>query len=433
MNNFVSMDDSGMNRTRRKLFILASTGLFLDGYDLSIITMAILVLPTQLHFGKLDYILVDVSSFVGMLIGAPVLGLLSDRIGRKKIFGLDLIFFVFFAITAGLSTNFIELFLSRLLMGFGIGGDYPISSTMMSEFSPRKSRGKLLITMVGMYWVGAFFSAVANYFLVAYSDFWRYTFIIGGLLAIPIVLLRFSVPESPRWLAKHGKINEAIKSEDEIVGTHDEINNVIEKKPKTKYGSTFIFVIIAWFIFDVAAYGIGFFYPTIFSTLGFKDKFKSIAEASMVISIGGILGYVIAFPLADKIGRRFLIIFGFSTMSLLLVIGSFIHITGIYTVPYFFIFVLFEQWVGAVTLFYPTELFDTSVRSTVQGIATAISRVGAIIGIIIFPLFPIFHSLSIFAAFAIIGLIMSIIYAPETNRNSLEKNVEKYTMELDKN
>ena len=192
-------------------------------------------------------------------------------------------------------------------------------------------------------------------------------------------------------------------------------------------------MIIAWFIFDVAAYGIGFFYPTIFSTLGFKDQYRSIAEASMVISIGGILGYVIAFPLADKIGRRFLIIFGFFIMTFLLVIGSIMHITGIYTVLYFFLFVLFEQWVGAVTLFYPTELFDTSIRSTIQGIATAVSRVGAIIGIIIFPLFPIFHSLPIFAAFALVGLIMAILYAPETNRNSLEKNAEKYTFEPNKN
>ncbi len=138
---FDAIDNSRINKNGIKLFALASTGLFLDGYDLSIITMAALVLPAQLHLSELEYILIDISSFAGMLAGAPLLGILSDRIGRKKIFGIDLIFFVLFAITAGLSTNFIELFLSRLLMGFGIGGDYPISSTMMSEFSP-KNQGK---------------------------------------------------------------------------------------------------------------------------------------------------------------------------------------------------------------------------------------------------------------------------------------------------
>ncbi len=429
--NFNAIDDSRINIKRMKLIGLASSGLFLDGYDLSIITMAILVIPAQLQLHRIEYILIDISSFVGMLVGAPLLGILSDRIGRKKIFGFDLIFFVVFAITAGLSTNFIELFLSRLLIGFGIGGDYPISSTMLSEFSPKKSRGKLLITMVGMYWVGAFASAVANYFFVIYSDFWRYTFILGGLIAIPIILLRFKVPESPRWLAAHGKLEDAKLSEMEVTGKSDNLSETT-RNITTKYGKTFIFVILAWFIFDVAAYGIGFYYPVIFSTLGFKNEFKSIAEASMLISIGGILGYVIAMPLADRLGRRFLTISGFLIMSVLLILGSIIKIRGIYTVPFFFAFVMFEQWVGAVTLFYPTELFDTSVRSTVQGIATAVSRTGAIMGIILFPLFSVFHSLSIFAVFSVAGLIVALLLAPETNKNSLEKNVEKYTSYLKK-
>ncbi len=413
MNGFNQLDNGKIGFQQKKLFTLSSMGLFLDGYDLSIITMAILVIPTQLGFTKPEYILVDISSFVGMLIGAPILGILSDRIGRKKIFGLDLIFFVVFAITSGLSGNFIELFLSRLLMGIGIGGDYPISSTMMSEFSPRKSRGKLLISMVGMYWLGAFASSVVNYVFVIYPYFWRYTFIVGGLIAIPVILLRFEVPESPRW----------ITSKEKEENGYDRYN-----KKSPKFYVMLIFVLLAWFIFDIAAYGIGFYYPVIFSTLGFKYQFRSIAEISMLISIGGISGYLIALPLADRLGRRFLIIAGFFIMSVLLIIGSVIKITGLYTVPFFFLFVLFEQWVGAVTLFYPTEIFDTGIRSSVQGLATSVSRVGAIIGIILFPLFPIFSSLSIFAAFSIIGLFLVIFLAPETKNTSLEKNVENYTL-----
>ena len=412
MDNFDQLDN-GKAGSQKKLFTLASMGLFLDGYDLSIITMAILVIPSQLDLTKLEYVLVDVSSFVGMLIGAPILGVLSDRIGRKKIFGLDLIFFVVFAITSGLSGNFIELFLSRLLMGIGIGGDYPISSTMMSEFSPKKYRGKLLITMVGMYWLGAFVSSAVNYVFVIYPYFWRYTFIIGGLIAIPVILLRFEIPESPRWIASKEK-------------TENDKNKYSKKSPK--FYTMLIFVLLAWFIFDIAAYGIGFYYPVIFSTLGFKDQFRPIAEISMLISIGGISGYLIALPLADRIGRRFLIIAGFFIMSVLLILGSVIKITGLYTVPFFFLFVLFEQWVGAVTLFYPTEIFDTSIRSSMQGLATAVSRVGAIMGIVLFPLFPIFSSLSIFAGFSVVGLVLVIFLAPETKNASLEKNVENYTL-----
>jgi PHS family inorganic phosphate transporter-like MFS transporter/putative MFS transporter len=426
MFDFESLDNGKIGSGQRKLFTLSSMGLFLDGYDLSIITMAILVIPVQLHLNKPEYIFIDISSFVGMIIGAPILGILSDKVGRKKIFGLDLIFFVIFAITSGLSVNFIELFISRLLMGIGIGGDYPISSTMMAEFSPKKSRGKLLISMVGMYWLGAFFSSVANYFLVVYTDFWRYTFIIGGIIAIPVIMLRFKIPESPRWLTYKGRISEA-RTETKTITGNGNINSLKHTKKSPGFYKMFIFVLAAWFIFDVAAYGIGFYYPVIFSTLGFKNEYKSIAEAGMLIAVGGMIGYVIALPLADRLGRRSLITIGFLIMSVLLIAGSVIKITGIYTVPYFFLFVLFEQWVGAVTLFYPTELFDTSVRSSVQGIATSVSRVGAILGIVLFPLFPIFHSLSIFAGVSVIGLFLCIFIAPETKNNSLEKNTEMYT------
>ncbi len=426
MYEFKSLDNGGFGKFQRRMFYLSSLGLFLDGYDLSIITMAMLVIPVQLHLGFNEKVYVDTSSFIGMLIGAPLLGRLSDKIGRKKIFGLDLLFFVVFAITAGLSSNFYELFISRLLMGFGIGGDYPISSTMMSEFSPKNSRGKLLLGMVGMYWLGAFISAVMNYIFVVFNDFWRYTFIIGGIIALPLILMRLKIPESPRWLAANGKIRDAENVLNEISGSNKIENASTNEKRVHGFYFTFTFVIVAWFVFDVAAYGLGFYYPLIFSELGFKNNFRSIAEISMVISVGGMLGYVIALPLSDRIGRRFLTIGGFFIMTLLLTLGSVVKIAGIAAVPFYFSFVLFEQWVGAVTLFYPTELFATDVRSTVQGIATASSRVGAILGIVIFPYYPVFKSLLFFAIISFAGLLVAIFMAPETNKKSLEQNVEMY-------
>ncbi len=148
------------------------------------------------------------------------------------------------------------------------------------------------------------------------------------------------------------------------------------------------FVFTAWFFFDVAAYGIGFYSPVILSELGFDRHIRLIAEGGMIIAVGAIVGYVVAFGLAENIGRRYLTIVGFLVMTVLLFLGSFVRISGpLKLIPFFFLFVLFEQWVGgAVTLFYPAELFPTSVRSTVQGTSTAISRIGAIMGVVLFPL-----------------------------------------------
>ncbi|WP_229657398.1 MFS transporter [Thermogymnomonas acidicola] len=432
LEGFEVLDNSRMTSTHRGLFILSSMGLFLDGYDLSIITLAMLVIPAQLSLTLTEHVLVNVSSFVGMAIGAPLLGWFADRFGRKVVFGMDLILFVVFAILSGLSVNFYMLFVSRLLLGVGIGGDYPISSTMLSEFAPVRNRGSLLIGMVGLYWVGSLMASAMNYAFAPFTDFWRYTFVIGGLMAIPIILLRLRIPESPRWLVSRGRYREAEESIERITGSRGlSIANGRPQRSKLseimrgRYALMAFFVFTAWFFFDVAAYGIGFYSPVILSELGFDRHIRLIAEGGMIIAVGAIVGYVVAFGLAENIGRRYLTIVGFLVMTVLLFLGSFVRISGpLKLIPFFFLFVLFEQWVGAVTLFYPAELFPTSVRSTVQGTSTAISRIGAIMGVVLFPYFSVFSSLEVFAFFSLVGLVIAIALAPETKRKSLEKIVQ---------
>ncbi len=436
---FDYMDRSQLKPFHTRIQLLASMGMFLDGYDLSVITMAIILIPHQLDLSSVQYILVNVSAFVGMIVGAPILGKLSDRIGRKKIFGIDLFFFTIFAIISGLSMNFYMLFISRFMLGIGIGGDYPISSTMVAEFSPSERRGRMLFGMVGMYWLGSLFSGAMNYAFAYTLYFWRYTFIIGGLISIPIIFLRMQVPESPRWLISHGKLREAESIVYEMTGKYPdpgEGRTEMEAEDKisfrdlfrNKYLYTTIFVLSVWFLFDVAAYGIGFYYPLVISEMGLKSAMintaglRTVARSSIIISLGAIAGYAIALPLADRAGRRFLTVSGFLIMSFLLFLGSLIKISGLlYVVPFFFSFVLFEQWVGAATLFYPTELYPTNYRSTVQGISTSVSRIGAVMGVIIFPFFTVFHSLMIFAFVSLAALITSVLLAPETKNISLEK------------
>lgn len=439
MGFFDEMDNMRMRPFHRKMEILASMGMFLDGYDLSVITMAILLMPIQLKFSKPEYILVNVSAFAGMIVGAPLLGRLSDRIGRKKIFGIDLILFVVFAITAGLATNFWMMFISRFMLGVGIGGDYPISSTIVSEFAPVKRRGTLLYAMVGMYWLGSLFSGIMNYTFAFTYYFWRYTFIIGGIVAIPIIFLRMQIPESPRWLVSQGRADEASKVIENITGKEPDLNEgVIEGKEERSvrfrdlFSSGFlsktVFVLSVWFLFDVASYGIGFYYLTMMREIGLSASalntagLRVIAESGMIVAVGAIVGYAVAMMLADRVGRRVLTLVGVFVMFALLFLGSMVKIVSLIPlVSFFFSFVLFEQWVGAATLFYPTELYPTNYRSTIQGIATSVSRVGAIMGVVVFPLYPIFHSMFLFATLMFVAFVITVLFAPETKKKPLEK------------
>ncbi|CAC11478.1 inorganic phosphate transporter related protein [Thermoplasma acidophilum] len=439
MGFFDEMDNMRMRPFHRKMEILASMGMFLDGYDLSVIAMAILLMPIQLKFSKPEYILVNVSALAGMIVGAPLLGRLSDRIGRKKIFDIDLILFVVFAITAGLATNFWMMFISRFMLGVGIGGDYPISSTIVSEFAPVKRRGTLLYAMVGMYWLGSLFSGIMNYTFAFTYYFWRYTFIIGGIVAIPIISLRMQIPESPRWLVSQGRADEASKVIENITGKEPDLNEgVIEGKEERSvrfrdlFSSGFlsktVFVLSVWFLFDVASYGIGFYYPTMMREIGLSASalntagLRVIAEIGMIVAVGAIVGYAVAMMLADRVGRRVLTLVGVFVMFALLFLGSMVKIVSLIPlVSFFFSFVLFEQWVGAATLFYPTELYPTNYRSTIQGIATSVSRVGAIMGVVVFPLYPIFHSMFLFATLMFVAFVITVLFAPETKKKPLEK------------
>ncbi|TRM82742.1 MFS transporter, partial [Sulfolobus sp. A20-N-G8] len=163
----------------------------LDGYDLSVISFAIYFIEHEMGLSSVETGLVTASSLIGMIFGAILFGWLSDKVGRSRIMGIDLIFFAVFGITSALSQNFIQLFISRLLLGVGIGGDYPVSSTLIAEFSPSISRGRYLTGSVSMYWVGTLVSALITLLTLPLGAYyWRWVFLFGALISIPIILIR---------------------------------------------------------------------------------------------------------------------------------------------------------------------------------------------------------------------------------------------------
>ncbi|MCY0850061.1 MFS transporter [Sulfuracidifex metallicus] len=401
-------------------FFLSSGGFFLDGYDLSVISYALFFIKGEMSLNAAQEGLVSASSLMGMAIGAIIFGALSDKLGRKKLMGIDLFFFSIFALLSATSNNFLELFVSRFLLGIGIGGDYPISSTVVSEFSPTRSRGRYLMGSVSMYWIGTLFSAFMNLvFLPTGEQFWRYSFAMGGLLAIPIVVGRIKLSESPRWLASKGLMK------GEGIPTPEEENKGVTWRDllKGKVGMTLMSLSAIWFLFDVASYGIGLYYPSLLHQFAFPSEYETL-YGTMLISVGAILGYAIAEVAVDSAGRRFTLMAGLGAMAFFLLLGGLISIRGAGLVPYFMVFVAMEQWAGAVTLFYPAEIFPTSVRSTAQGVTTAFSRVGAVLGVFFFPsmvkYLGLSESLMLFGLTSAIALTVSAVAVKETKMRKLE-------------
>ncbi|BBG23728.1 Putative sialic acid transporter [Sulfuracidifex tepidarius] len=399
-------------------FFLSSGGFFLDGYDLSVISFALFFLGKEMSLNPYQEGLVSSASLMGMGIGAVLFGALSDKLGRKRLMGVDLFFFSVFAVLSALSNNFLQLFASRFLLGVGIGGDYPISSTVVSEFSPTRSRGRYLTGSVSMYWLGTLFSAFMNLVFIHTGDyFWRYSFAVGGLIAVPIIAGRIKLAESPRWLISKGMVKDSVTQGEENKGV------TWRDLLRGKIGVTLVSLSAIWFLFDVASYGIGLYYPSLLREFAFPSEYETL-YGTMLISLGALAGYLVAESVVDSLGRRFTLIVGLLSMSVLLLMGGVTSVTGASLVPYFMFFVAMEQWAGAVTLFYPTEVFPTSVRSTAQGITTAFSRVGAVLGVFLFPSMvkglELSHSLMLFGLTSALALVISVIVVKETKSKRLE-------------
>ena len=206
-----AMLDSGHLRGfLRRLTILSAAGMFLDGFDLTVIAVALPLLVKQWHIGAAMTGLVAASAVIGMLVGSLVLGHLTDRLGRRAMYLFDLIFFVVFAVLTALSQNVWELLIFRFLLGIGIGADYPISSTLLSEFSPPKTRGRFL-TLLSVSWFLGSVAAylVGNALLPLGAQGWRWMLVIGAAIAVVVILFRSSIPESPRWLVNQGRNTKA--------------------------------------------------------------------------------------------------------------------------------------------------------------------------------------------------------------------------------
>lgn len=443
-----SLDTLPLSRFHVKMLLLSAAGVFLDGYDLFIISVALLFIkPLWLNssLGSANTIaiytgLLASSALIGMFIGALTLGHFTDKYGRKGMYVIDLIFFIVFATLSALSQNIFELILFRILLGVGIGADYPISSTYVAEFAPAKYRGRLVSLTFTFWGIGSLTAAAVGLSMVSLGpEAWRWMLFSGVVPAVIVVLLRTRMPESPRWLISKGenkKANQIINNIEIKSGVSKSTEKKDFKTPDTDkvrasillspfYIRRTIFSWLPWFFMDIGVYGIGIFLPTLLQGLGFKTPFNAI-KGTALLDIFGIVGFLIAIYLIDRVGRLKLQIFGFLGMALSLLFLAAVFPTSVYVL--FILFALFQVSENAgpntTTWVIATELFPTRLRATGQGSSAAFSRMGAITGVFLLPiilaLFGVVPMLLFVSTAAILGLLLTVFLGEETKNLSLE-------------
>ncbi len=434
--NKIPFDEIHKTKKFILISVISSMGIFMDGYTLSIFSTALIFLQNT-FLNKTILVSIGASSiYVGMLIGSVLFGRISDSRGRRMIYILDLTISSIFLILTGLSQNVVQFIIFETLVGIGIGADYPISSSIQAEFSPKRIRGRFLVINMLFWTIGSIAFYLLSIPIVVYggSYAWRIMYITGTIIPIAVIISRTAIPESPYWLVKSGKNPEA---ENVVRSFRDEIKVKDVEPPKVAKGTTsfkelrnflpmIFFVTIAWFSYDVSSYGVWSYTPVLFfSSLSYTYSII----ATLLEEIPVIIGVLISLTFIEKVGRKKLQAIGFGMAGIsLLIFGIYTQKNSPSFILLFTAFALMHIFhnIGPTntTYLYPVEIFPTRIRGTAMGIATAASRIGAILGVFAFPLIisklNTSYGLLFFSIFEFIGLAVTLALAPETRGKSIE-------------
>ncbi|MGC8619237.1 MAG: MFS transporter [Thermoplasmata archaeon] len=427
-----------LTKTRKFILItiLSSMGILMDGYTLSIFSTALMYLQNTI-LSKAIFVSLGASSiYIGMLIGSLIFGRIADSYGRRRIYILDLSITAIFLILTGLSQNLFEFIAFEIFVGMGIGADYPISSSIQAEFSPKKIRGRYLVINMLFWTIGSIIFYIVSIPIVLYfgKDAWRVMYISGAIIPIIVIISRTVIPETPYFLVKSGKVEDAKKVTREFakdVGIDNaEPPKIRQRKTSFKelrnYIPLIIFTSLSWFSYDVASYGVWNYTPSLFfSSLSYVYSII----ATLLETLPVIVGVIICILFIDKLGRKVLQSLGFGLAGISLLSFSILFLKT--TPPFIYIFIAFALMhvfhnIGPTntTYLYPVEIFPTYIRATAMGISTAVSRIGAILGVFVFPLIismlNVSYGLMFFAIFEFLGFFLTIFLGVETKNRSIE-------------
>ncbi|MEU8933727.1 MFS transporter [Streptomyces sp. NPDC048409] len=408
-----------------KLKLATQIGEGIDGYIIGGIGMAMTALTADLHLSTLMEGLVGASPLIGIFVGGPLFGRLADRFGRRPVFLADMVVFLVGSVLQFFVTDGLQLFLIRLLMGVAIGGEYAIGAPLLSEYAPRRGRGRLLASLEISWYVGYAAATVVGAVFAEVDGGWRWSLASSAVLAVICVSLRGGIPESARWLLSKGRRQEA-EALIERYGIEIDVEAELDE-PTTGRQAGFwalfskehlrstVFASVFWAALVLPYFAIGTFWTQVFDALHMGDN---AVAALLVYSFTAVAGVTAGCLVVDRIGRRRLLIPPFwITAGCLALVAVWPHSTPVIVAGFLF-FIFLNAASSALTAVYPLEVFPTSLRATGVGFATAMSRVGAAVGTFLLPMgldrFGVEFVLLVGAGVLAIGGLVSQFLAPET-------------------
>ncbi|KAL1797291.1 hypothetical protein ACET3X_003897 [Alternaria dauci] len=432
-----------------RAILVAGTGFFTDSYDIFCVSLLTIMLGIVYKPDNKGVLLtqqdtaIKLATSAGTVLGQVGFGTLADIVGRKKMYGLELILIIVATLAQSLTgpgpgTSIVGLIIFwRVLMGIGIGGDYPLSSIITSEFATTKWRGAMMGAVFAMQGFGQLGGALVMLCLVSgfkdtlkgsagYADcdgqcavavdkMWRALIGIGVVPACIALYYRLTIPETPRYTFDVArdveKANEDTKQY--LSGKHgngnpDAITQAAQLQstaqlevPKASFGDFFRFygklrngkilfgTAMSWLLLDVAFYGLGLNSSTVLQAIGYasgttlhQKLYNLAAGNAILVCAGAIPGYWLAVATIDTVGRKTLQLAGFTVLTILFIVWGFAykHLSNHAMLAIYVLIQLFFNWGPNTTTFIvPGECFPTRYRSTSHGISAGSGKIGSII------------------------------------------------------
>jgi len=427
--------------------------------------------------------LIKTLHLIGTLLGQLLFGILGDMLGRKKMYGIELILLIIgalgqaFAFSHGGLSIIAVICFWRFILGFGIGGDYPVSAVIASEFSSKKDRGKVIALVFSMQGMGILLGCVVSVAVLAgFKDMinndinamdyvWRILAGFGCVPALAALYFRLTMPESPRY---------AIQVQKDLEKGTTDIKNYIDNKAgveavqskkgmnqeqiNSQWCSTFknyfgqwkhLKVLLgcsfSWFFVDIGYYGTNLNTSIILNAIGYSNTTTpflnvwTLTIGTIIVTLAGLIpGFYVTVGLIDVIGRKTIQLLGFVLLTILMLILATAYYNMQHTAIWAFIMIyclvqfFFNFGPNSTTFIIPSEAFPTRVRTTAHGIAAATGKAGAILGAQAFSRIANIGGknvsmttvLGIFTACMFLGL-MSTFWVPETKNMTLEEIEEE--------
>jgi putative MFS transporter len=409
--HFGILDHGPMGPRQYAIWLLASGGTLLDGFSIFSLGVAMPLLTSRFDLGPLLIGLIGSALVLGAAFGAAFGGAAADRFGRKPLLILDMAILATGAVFSAFAENALAVLFGQFLIGVGIGIDFPVSASYVSETMPKRARSRMMVATIALQSVGMLIAAAVALTLLrlhGQSIDWR--FIVGatGAGAFAFMLARMWLPESPRWLLDHGHVEKAAHV---VTGlTHIPVEHPSEPLPSSERGVAVLFsrpyrvrtalVSVPWFLMDIATYGVGLFTPVILAALHFGAKPRdpvaadfAAAQGSAAIDLFLLFGFLIGLWAVPRFGRLHMQVIGFVGMTLGMLILLAAVLSGGSASPHivlvFLGFILFNLAMNAgpnaTTFTLAPELFPTAVRASASGFAAAAAKTGATFGIFMLP------------------------------------------------